>query len=66
MALTGLNLIYGKNTLMVLFGPDGFAETWGHPKKVRSSARSHDREVATRLWEVSEELTGVRFEGLAG
>ncbi len=47
-------------------GPDGFAETWGHPKKVRSSARSHDREAATRLWEVSEELTGVRFEGLAG
>jgi NAD(P)-dependent dehydrogenase (short-subunit alcohol dehydrogenase family) len=47
-------------------GPGGFAETWGHPKKVRSSARSHDREAATRLWEVSEELTGVRFEGLAG
>ena len=47
-------------------GPDGFAETWGHPKKVRSSARSHDREAAARLWEVSEELTGVRFEGLAG
>ncbi len=47
-------------------GPDGFAETWGHPKKVRSSARSHDREAATRLWEVSEELTSVRFEALVG
>ncbi|MDH3213236.1 MAG: oxidoreductase [Myxococcales bacterium] len=46
-------------------GPDGFGETWGHPKKVRSSARSHDREVAARLWDVSEELTGVRFEALA-
>ena len=24
-------------------GPDGFGEQWGHPKKVRSNARSHDR-----------------------
>jgi hypothetical protein len=46
-------------------GPNGFGETWGHPKKVRSSARSHDLEAAARLWDVSEELTGVRFEALA-
>jgi len=45
-------------------GPDRFAQTWGHPMKVRSSARSYDRESATRLWEVSEELTGVSYETL--
>jgi NAD(P)-dependent dehydrogenase (short-subunit alcohol dehydrogenase family) len=46
-------------------GPDGLAETWGHPKKVQSNARSHDTQVAARLWEISEQLTGVRYEALA-
>ena len=47
------------------FGPDGFMEVKGHPREVHSSDRSHQRETAQRLWEVSEELTGVRFEALA-
>ena len=42
-------------------GPDGFMENWGHPRKTRSTARSYDRAVATRLWEVSEQLTSVRY-----
>ena len=43
------------------FGPR--ALQWrGHPKLVRSSPRSHDLSVQRRLWEVSEELTGVTFE----
>jgi hypothetical protein len=46
-------------------GPDGFAETWGLPKKVRSSARSHDPEAAARLWSISRELTGVGWETLS-
>ncbi len=46
-------------------GPDGFAETWGHPKLVRSSARSRDLAAAARLWQESESLTGVRYEALA-
>jgi NAD(P)-dependent dehydrogenase (short-subunit alcohol dehydrogenase family) len=46
-------------------GPDGIAEQRGHPKPVSPSARARDEELARRLWEVSEELTGVRFE-LAG
>ena len=46
-------------------GPDGFMEQHGHPKKVRSSASSHDRDVAGRLWDASEELTGVRFGALS-
>jgi NAD(P)-dependent dehydrogenase (short-subunit alcohol dehydrogenase family) len=45
-------------------GPDRMFETWGHPTKVRSSARSNDRETASKLWQVSEELTGVRYEAL--
>ncbi len=43
------------------FGPDGFYEMRGHPKKVESNDKSHDEAVARRLWSVSEELTGVRF-----
>ena len=46
-------------------GPDGFGETWGHPKKVGSSGRSRDEESALRLWEESEDLTGVRYDALA-
>jgi NAD(P)-dependent dehydrogenase (short-subunit alcohol dehydrogenase family) len=46
------------------FGPDAFFETWGHPKKVASSAASHSVADARRLWEISEKLTGVRFEAL--
>ena len=42
-------------------GPDGFMENYGHPRKTRSTARSHDRAVASRLWEVSEQLTSVRY-----
>jgi NAD(P)-dependent dehydrogenase (short-subunit alcohol dehydrogenase family) len=42
-------------------GPDGLGELWGHPRKVDSSARSHDAAVAAKLWKVSEELTGVRY-----
>jgi len=42
-------------------GPDGFAENKGYPKLARSSRRSHDRVAARRLWEISEELTGVRY-----
>jgi NAD(P)-dependent dehydrogenase (short-subunit alcohol dehydrogenase family) len=42
-------------------GPDGIGETRGLPRPVGSSAASHDRDVQRRLWERSEELTGVRY-----
>jgi NAD(P)-dependent dehydrogenase (short-subunit alcohol dehydrogenase family) len=45
-------------------GPGGFKEMRGHPKLVGSSAASKDEATARRLWEVSEDLTGVRY-GLA-
>lgn len=43
------------------YGPGGWQELRGYPKKVQSSDRSHDAEVAARLWTVSEELTGVHY-----
>jgi NAD(P)-dependent dehydrogenase (short-subunit alcohol dehydrogenase family) len=43
-------------------GPDGVAEQRGHPKPVSPSAAARDEGVARRLWEVSERMTGVRFE----
>jgi NAD(P)-dependent dehydrogenase (short-subunit alcohol dehydrogenase family) len=42
-------------------GPGGFMEQRGAPKLVERSAAAQDMEVARRLWDVSEELTGVRF-----
>jgi NAD(P)-dependent dehydrogenase (short-subunit alcohol dehydrogenase family) len=47
-------------------GPDGFREQRGHPKAVTPSRDARDEEVARRLWEVSEELTGVHYELGAG
>jgi NAD(P)-dependent dehydrogenase (short-subunit alcohol dehydrogenase family) len=42
-------------------GPDGLAEARGHPALVGRSAAASDGELARRLWERSEQLTGVRF-----
>ncbi len=43
------------------YGPSGLWEMRGYPKKVSSSARSHDEAVARRLWEISESLTQVTY-----
>ncbi|MDQ6607215.1 MAG: oxidoreductase [Actinomycetota bacterium] len=43
-------------------GPDGIGEQRGYPRVVGASGRAYDEETWRRLWEVSEELTGVRFE----
>ena len=43
------------------FGPDGFMESRGYPVVVQSNGASHNKADAKRLWEVSEELTGVHF-----
>jgi NAD(P)-dependent dehydrogenase (short-subunit alcohol dehydrogenase family) len=42
-------------------GPRGLMEMRGQPKLVGRSAAAKDATAARRLWEVSEELTGVRF-----
>jgi NAD(P)-dependent dehydrogenase (short-subunit alcohol dehydrogenase family) len=43
-------------------GPNGFLEQRGNPKLVGSSSAARDEDTARRLWEVSEELTGVHYE----
>jgi NAD(P)-dependent dehydrogenase (short-subunit alcohol dehydrogenase family) len=45
-------------------GPRRFRGARGHPKKVRSNKRSYNEEDARRLWELSEELTGVCYDAL--
>ncbi len=43
------------------YGPAGWKEIKGYPKKVDSDELSHDKEIAKKLWDVSEELTKVKF-----
>ena len=42
-------------------GPSGLFEQRGAPKLVGRTGAAQDADVARRLWEVSEELTGVSF-----
>jgi NAD(P)-dependent dehydrogenase (short-subunit alcohol dehydrogenase family) len=42
-------------------GPGGFMESRGAPKLVGRSSAATDMETARRLWDVSEQLTGVSF-----
>ena len=44
------------------YGPDGFSETRGYPALARVPSQARDTAAAARLWDVSEQLTGVRFE----
>jgi NAD(P)-dependent dehydrogenase (short-subunit alcohol dehydrogenase family) len=43
------------------YGPDGWREMRGYPVKVQSNELSHNLEIAKRLWNVSEELTDIRY-----
>jgi NAD(P)-dependent dehydrogenase (short-subunit alcohol dehydrogenase family) len=43
------------------YGPGGLLEMRGYPKLVSSNGRSHDVGVQQRLWQVSEDLTGVEY-----
>jgi NAD(P)-dependent dehydrogenase (short-subunit alcohol dehydrogenase family) len=42
-------------------GPDGLGEQHGHPTLVGRSAAARNPDTARRLWERSEQLTGVSF-----
>lgn len=42
-------------------GPDGIMESRGWPKLVERSKAAQDADVAKELWDLSEELTGVKF-----
>lgn len=43
------------------YGPDGFGGWRGYPKKADTTAAAKDAAVAKRLWDVSEDLTGVTY-----
>jgi NAD(P)-dependent dehydrogenase (short-subunit alcohol dehydrogenase family) len=42
-------------------GPDGFLQQRGYPHLVTAKKSAYDEDVARRLWDASEELTGVRY-----
>jgi len=42
-------------------GPSGFGEMQGPPQVVRSTRLSHDQDAQRRLWEISEETTGISY-----
>ncbi len=44
------------------YGPTGFRGMKGVPGKVISRPQSYDKEVGKKLWEVSETLTGTKFD----
>lgn len=46
----------------VFFGPHGFMGMRGYPVPVTSTPASRDEDIARRLWEISEALTGVSFQ----
>lgn len=41
------------------YGPDGFNEIWGNPKRAKLSQAARDAQSAQRLWAVTAELTQV-------
>ena len=43
------------------FGPDGMFERAGHPTRVGMTQSARNDADAARLWDVSEQLTGVRY-----
>lgn len=43
-------------------GPDGVGGMWGYPTRISRSARAGDAASAQQLWQVSEDLTSVRFD----
>lgn len=44
------------------FGPQDFFETRGAPRRVGRTSAAKDPVVAARLWDLSEELTGVHYD----
>lgn len=44
------------------FGPTKMNEMHGYPELVKSSDKSYDKELAGKLWKVSEKLTQINYE----
>ncbi len=46
-------------------GPGGIGEQRGHPKVVTAAGKAYDEQDWRRLWDISEQLTGVHYEFVA-
>ena len=46
------------------YGPDGLFQNRGYPERISMVRLARDTNSARRLWEISEKLTGVTYEGL--
>ncbi len=46
------------------YGPDGLMEIKGSPVEVQPMPHARDEAVAQRLWQISEDLTGARYDAL--
>ncbi len=44
------------------FGPSGISEWRGYPRQVFSNKLSHDTAIAAKLWDLSEDLTSMKFQ----
>jgi NAD(P)-dependent dehydrogenase (short-subunit alcohol dehydrogenase family) len=64
-AMGALPLLYAATAPEIAsgdyIGPDGLGEMRGHPHKVSCSVAARDTATARRLWDTSEQLTGVRY-----
>jgi NAD(P)-dependent dehydrogenase (short-subunit alcohol dehydrogenase family) len=64
-----LPLLYAATAPSVIgggyYGPSRLGETRGYPKPAHIAKQGRDEEPARRLWEISAELTHVRYEILA-
>ena len=47
------------------YGPSGLGQSRGAPARVRTARRAADPELGRRLWDVSEERTGVSYDALS-
>jgi hypothetical protein len=43
------------------YGPGGIGEFWGYPQPARFAPQATERKAAMELWQISEQLTGVRY-----
>jgi NAD(P)-dependent dehydrogenase (short-subunit alcohol dehydrogenase family) len=44
------------------YGPSGFLQMRGYPKRIDMVKRARNADDAARLWEISEDLTGMRYD----
>tara|TARA_B100000809_G_scaffold39367_1_gene34460 strand:- start:7785 stop:8699 length:915 start_codon:yes stop_codon:yes gene_type:complete len=62
-ALPMLYAVLGKDVKGADYmGPTGFRDMIGNPGKVNPEPHAKDKPIAKRLWEVSEKLTGQKFD----